>query len=548
MPPASPVLLGEAWSSMKAVTETERGLCRRLSMTDTMRIWRILQIVALALSALGILLQSYEASVSGRDPEAVHQLDAPPFSRRINSTFSPSHKSLQSTVSTQITSMSWIAEHAGEPISPHDASSTDTLTCPHCNNSLYVRSAHTRSDGAFVARHFSHYPGETSRSEGGSGGCTGESDIHQRYKSVTLSKLQHHFDEYITTIDTEVTIGERRADLAATFTEDLGDRERFLPTHGAIGTKLAVEVQHRHEQKDKTAVTKHFLNHGYSVLWLEETQFSGKDVKLLDGPGQTWIPVYPNILDPTILDNTSIPLNWTTHSELLTDIDTSATTVPAAVPPHWYRTELKQHLATTGAGPQYKRWAALFPELADQYRRRAEDALEDPDALGQKLTQRLYPLCRATMKTHASAERIPVKNAVCGNCRHHEDDQYRPDPEHIICWRNQPTQSSNRPKKLTLDDDFAIDCPHFSYHPWLDEHTADEMNIHPRLRKPWFIDNLRGEGEITREQRKAALKYAYYQTWGNEDWCSLVFSPGREEALLRELDSVDARPSAEDCA
>jgi hypothetical protein len=447
--------------------------------------------------------------------------------------------------------MPWIAERAGEPIAPHNASSDTSLTCPHCNNPLYVKSSYTKNDGTFVSRHFSHYPtpDENASRQPGPGGCTGESDTHQRLKSITLSKLRHRLNEYINSIDTEVTIGERRADLAATFTKELGDLGGLLPTRGALGTKLAVEVQYRHEQKDKEAVTNHFLNHGYSVLWLEETQFSGKDVKLLHGPGQTWIPIYQHLLDPSILNDADTPACWHTHHEHLPNsVDTDITTAPAAIPPHWYTTELKQHLATTGSGLQYKRWATLFPELATQYRRLAEDALEDPDALGQKLTQRLYPLCRGTEEIQVDAERIPIDNAVCGNCRHHEDDEYRDSEEAIICWRNQPNDSSNRPRKLTLTDDFAAECPHFSYRPWPDEHTADNMDIHPRLRRSWFIDNLRGQGEFSREQRKAALKYAYYQTFGSEDWCSLVFSPAREEALLRGLDSIAARPPEQDCA
>lgn len=445
--------------------------------------------------------------------------------------------------------MPWLAERDGELIAPDDATSTDTLTCPDCDNPLYVRAAHTRSDGTFVARHFSHYPSDTSQSSGGHGDCPGESDPHQRFKSITLSKLRHRFEDYIDDIDYEVTIGDRRADLAATFTTDLEDLGGLLPAHGAIGTQLAVEVQYRHEQKDTQAVTHDFLNHGYSVLWLAESQFTGKDVNLLDGPGQTWVPVYPAILDPTIhAETNAMSACWHTHRDHLTTQHSPTTTVPAAVPPHWVESELKNHLATTGTGPQYRRWATLFPELAEEYRRRAEAALEDPDALGQSLTQRLYPLCRATAAIQPNAETIPCANAVCGNCRHHETDEYRSGREYIICWQNQPPDASNRPRKLTRDDDFALDCPSFSYWPWLDEHRATDEGIHPKLRKPWFIDALRGAGPLTRQQRKAALKYAYYQTWGREDWCDLVFSPAREEALLRERGSVAARPPDEDCS
>lgn len=49
--------------------------------------------------------------------------------------------------------MPWLAERDrdGECISPHEATSTDTLRCRHCGNPLSVRAAYTRSDGV-VAR------------------------------------------------------------------------------------------------------------------------------------------------------------------------------------------------------------------------------------------------------------------------------------------------------------------------------------------------------------------------------------------------------------
>lgn len=50
--------------------------------------------------------------------------------------------------------MPWLAERDrdGECISPHEATRTDTLSCRHCGKQLYVRAAHTRGDGVFVAR------------------------------------------------------------------------------------------------------------------------------------------------------------------------------------------------------------------------------------------------------------------------------------------------------------------------------------------------------------------------------------------------------------
>ena len=72
--------------------------------------------------------------------------------------------------------MPWIAEHRGDPVTPQDVSNRDSLTCPECGQEMHVRGPYNRSDGSFVARHFSHNPsGDTGTSQPTSD-CSGESD------------------------------------------------------------------------------------------------------------------------------------------------------------------------------------------------------------------------------------------------------------------------------------------------------------------------------------------------------------------------------------
>ncbi len=65
-------------------------------------------------------------------------------------------------------------------------------------------------------------PGVAGRT--GSVDCPGESDTHQRFKSVVVSKPRHRLGRFLD----EMGVGDRVADVAATFTTDLGDLRGLL--------------------------------------------------------------------------------------------------------------------------------------------------------------------------------------------------------------------------------------------------------------------------------------------------------------------------------
>ena len=83
----------------------------------------------------------------------------------------------------------------------------------------------------------------------------------------------------------------------------------------------------------------------------------------------------------------------------------------------------------------------------------------------------------------------------------------------------------------------------------MNEEMADSMDLHDRLQRSELLKELIGaKGASKRDRRKAALIFAYYQTWGSEEWNDFNFSNAREEGFLRHLDSDQAVPHDDGCA
>lgn len=156
--------------------------------------------------------------------------------------------------------MPFLAVHDGAEVIPNEVQKGDQLECPKCGDSLKVRSSHHRS-GSFVARHFYHATEDEAE-------CGGESPPHLRMKSIAYSKLTTEYPE--ATIGLERSLGNRRADILVEFPVP-----RFPKGKG-----IGIEVQHRHEDKEVEAVSEEYLSEGYSVLWLDEDDFSGFNVDL----------------------------------------------------------------------------------------------------------------------------------------------------------------------------------------------------------------------------------------------------------------------------
>lgn len=177
---------------------------------------------------------------------------------------------------------------------------------------------------------------------------------------------------------------------------------------------------------------------------------------------------------------------------------------------------------------QYEEWARKYPDKAQEFKERAERVLEEPIEVVADIFGTAQNDCKR----------------ICGKCVYSRDDSFRDGDQHIVCWENQPNPRSNRPRKLSRGSDFATDCGSF-------KPTDEELERHgvdSRLRRDYFMKSLMGENGAD-EQRKAALKYAYYQTWTFSDVVdteSYTFSPNREEALLRHLNSDKSNESPSD--
>lgn len=176
--------------------------------------------------------------------------------------------------------------------------------------------------------------------------------------------------------------------------------------------------------------------------------------------------------------------------------------------------------------PQYKRWASRHPETAERFQQLAEDALEDPESTANALAHNI----------------LTAPKRVCGNCTHSREDDFREGNEYIVCWENTPPNSGRRPRKLTTDDEFAADCESF----WPSRESLIDHDVHPSLNRQHFLQRLHDGDES--DQRKAALKYAYYQSWGHStaiDTEKYTFNPSREEAMLRHLNSEKSQESSD---
>ena len=153
-----------------------------------------------------------------------------------------------------------------------------TVECPACSGSMAVVQSHERGN-AFISRHFRHHDrtqnpsmkrtGQTTLADLNTPGvCPGESDEHQKMKSIAFARLEHDFPD--ATVELEAAVDNRIADVLLTFDAPCSP----------YGRGIAVEAQYRNHGKDIEAVTEHYLERGFSVVWLEEDDFTSHDVDL----------------------------------------------------------------------------------------------------------------------------------------------------------------------------------------------------------------------------------------------------------------------------
>lgn len=146
---------------------------------------------------------------------------------------------------------------------PADIPDGEAVTCVECEEALYPR------DGEGFARHFFH------AAENADEYCSkarGESETHERCTALAVGALLERFDtdlarygveERIDVPNTQTHPDYRRADALV----------EFEAPHERLGNGLIVEVQHRHHTKDVEGVSYDYIQAGYSVIWIEPSDF-----------------------------------------------------------------------------------------------------------------------------------------------------------------------------------------------------------------------------------------------------------------------------------
>jgi hypothetical protein len=117
-------------------------------------------------------------------------------------------------------------------------------------------------------------------------------------KSIAYSKLTNKYPD--ATVELEQRLGDRRADVFVEFPEP-----RFPEGRG-----IGVEVQHKHQDKDVDAVTAEYHEEGYSILWLEDADFSGRNVNL-----SGVIPTWPHAVQHDFSDGYHGIIHWLRQSK-----------------------------------------------------------------------------------------------------------------------------------------------------------------------------------------------------------------------------------------
>lgn len=128
---------------------------------------------------------------------------------------------------------------------------------------------------------------------------------------------------------------------------------------------------------------------------------------------------------------------------------------------------------------------------------------------------------------------VGTADRVCGDCRHSQDDSYRDGDEYIVCWKNKPSHSS-KPRKLSVDDDFAEGCRLFNPAAPFSDTAPPELANNEQVRS---VRRIIQEGTEYNQLRKWVLRVAWRIHLQDVagDW-----NKQRAEAFLRDMDSMAA--------
>lgn len=343
--------------------------------------------------------------------------------------------------------MTFIAQLGDRVISPEEASKTDTLHCIECDDPLSVVESHRRSDGTFVSRHFRH----ASESCGG-----GESDTHFAMKSIALSKLKEVYPSYAATDLDTITIGDHQPDAYL----------RFDEPHDTLGYGVVVEAQYRNKGKDTEAAERDYLEHGYSVYWLYESDYSGYDVDL-GIPEMVW----PEVVQRRLKEWDSQPTETT---RLLDELRAQCEPQPprhVKLPDEWYRDVVPLFWFY-----QLQRHPARIPDASEwednaQAKARAKNVAENDKLL--KTTEPTYRLYRDLIAdVRDQCEPMPPRNIRLPGTPHH--DEIRALEYYHNEWESRTgadvflTAARDRCERPSTPVRFPLD-----YYEWLEEYCRD---------------------------------------------------------------------------
>lgn len=271
--------------------------------------------------------------------------------------------------------------------------------CLECGEPMGVWDSFETSNGVFVSRHFKHL--------GDLGGCSGgESARHKQMKAIALHKLQWEFD--VAAAGLEETIGAHTADAYVRFTDG----------HHRYGTGFAVEVQYRNEGKDIEAVTENYLDHQFSVLWLWEEQFEGKDVDLFGGRVET---VWPECVPPAREWHRPKHGYRQIRSRWVEAFDEGlpSSGAPATLPPEW----CDEAALDLWRG---QRWGDLFPDTLFYRADSPHDVVHRAEYAAEK--HRVFDVIRGLDLGPINSLQVTLPPEVC-------------DEAALDLWRSQPWEA-----------------------------------------------------------------------------------------------------------
>lgn len=151
----------------------------------------------------------------------------------------------------------------GATVFADEISDSIDVLCPECGQPMYIQGGPQTN----CRRHFAHYP-ETSIS-------SGESEEHQRWKELTFRAFSNlelpHQESLFFCIEGVVDVSNTPSD---TETRRADVLLRFGDGHDKFGEGIAIEIQHRHTDKNVHQVTYDYLANGFSVCWTSKHDFT----------------------------------------------------------------------------------------------------------------------------------------------------------------------------------------------------------------------------------------------------------------------------------